>query len=182
MEKEFGDLWAAGKNENYQLPHGVNSPAEIKQIQSRLGVTADGIWGEETQTAWDRMRGANTAATFTQSVINRGKTYNDTSNIDTPELQHQQTPVISQEYLDQQIRRTPFLKKADVYLQKNLSEQRMLLFDEELMSYAMGNCITLEDTNGNRKLLKKRYEAKIDPVAAMLDAFVAWKLNKEAFE
>lgn len=65
---------------------------------------------------------------------------------------------------------------------KNLAEQRMLLFDEELMSYAMGNCITLEDTNGNRKLLKKRYEAKIDPVAAMLDAFVAWKLNKEAFE
>ena len=65
---------------------------------------------------------------------------------------------------------------------KNLSEQRMLLFDEELMSYAMGNCITLEDTNGNRKLLKKRYEAKIDPVAALLDAFVAWKVNKEAFE
>ena len=65
---------------------------------------------------------------------------------------------------------------------KNLSEQRMLLFDEELMSYAMGNCITLEDTNGNRKLLKKRSEAKIDPVAALLDAFVAWKLNKEAFE
>ena len=65
---------------------------------------------------------------------------------------------------------------------KNLSEQRMLIFDEQLMSYAMGNCIALEDTNGNRKLLKKRYEAKIDPVAAMLDAFVAWKLNKEAFE
>ena len=65
---------------------------------------------------------------------------------------------------------------------KNLSEQRMLIFDEQLMSYAMGNAITLEDTNGNRKLLKKRYEAKIDPVAAMLDAFVAWKLNKEAFE
>lgn len=65
---------------------------------------------------------------------------------------------------------------------KNLSEQRMLLFDEQLMSYAMGNCITLEDTNGNRKLLKKRYEAKIDPVASMLDAFVAWKLNKEAFD
>ena len=65
---------------------------------------------------------------------------------------------------------------------KNLSEQRMLLFDEDLMSYAMGNCITLEDTNGNRKLLKKRYEAKIDPVAALLDAFVAWKLNKEAFD
>lgn len=65
---------------------------------------------------------------------------------------------------------------------KNLAEQRMLLFDENLMSYAMGNCITLEDTNGNRKLLKKHYEAKIDPVAALLDAFVAWKLNKEAFE
>ena len=65
---------------------------------------------------------------------------------------------------------------------KNLSEQRMLLFDEKLMSYAMGNAITLEDTNGNRKLLKKRYEAKIDPVASLLDAFVAWKLNKEAFE
>lgn len=65
---------------------------------------------------------------------------------------------------------------------KNLSEQRMLLFDEQLMSYAMGNAITLEDTNGNRKLLKKRYEAKIDPVASLLDAFVAWKLNKEAFE
>lgn len=65
---------------------------------------------------------------------------------------------------------------------KNLSEQRMLIFDEHLMSYAMGNCITSEDTNGNRKLLKRRYEAKIDPVAAMLDAFVAWKLNKEVFE
>ena len=65
---------------------------------------------------------------------------------------------------------------------KKLAEQRALLFDEELMSFAMGNAITMEDTNGNRKLLKKRYEAKIDPVASMLDAFVAWKLNKEAFE
>lgn len=65
---------------------------------------------------------------------------------------------------------------------KKLAEQRALLFDESLMSFAMGNAITIEDTNGNRKLLKKRYEAKIDPVAAMLDAFVAWKLNKEAFE
>ena len=65
---------------------------------------------------------------------------------------------------------------------KKLAEQRSLLFDEELMSFAMGNAITLEDTNGNRKLLKKRYEAKIDPVASLLDAFVAWKLNKEAFE
>lgn len=65
---------------------------------------------------------------------------------------------------------------------KKLSEERMLLFDEQLMTYAMGNCIVMEDTNGNRKLLKKRYEAKIDPVASMLDAFVAYKLNKEAFE
>ena len=65
---------------------------------------------------------------------------------------------------------------------KKLSEERMLLFDEQLMTYAMGNCIVMEDTNGNRKLLKKRYEAKIDPVAAMLDAFVAYKLNKDAFE
>ena len=65
---------------------------------------------------------------------------------------------------------------------KKLAEQRALLFDEELMSFAMGNAITLEDTNGNRKLLKKRYEAKIDPVASLMDAFVAWKLNKEAFE
>lgn len=65
---------------------------------------------------------------------------------------------------------------------KNLSEERMLLFDESLMSFAMGNCITLEDTNGNRKLYKKRYEAKIDNVAAMMDAFIAYKLNKEVFE
>ena len=65
---------------------------------------------------------------------------------------------------------------------KKLSEERLLLFDEELMSFAMGNCITIEDTNGNRKLLKKRYEAKIDAVAAMMDAFVAYKLNREAFE
>lgn len=65
---------------------------------------------------------------------------------------------------------------------KKLSEERMLLFDEELMSFAMGNCITLEDTNGNRKLLKKRYDQKIDAVAAMMDAFVAYKLNKDAFE
>lgn len=65
---------------------------------------------------------------------------------------------------------------------KKLSEERMLLFDEELMTFAMGNCITLEDTNGNRKLLKKRYEQKIDAVAAMMDAYVAFKLNRDAFE
>lgn len=65
---------------------------------------------------------------------------------------------------------------------KKLAEERMLLFDEELMVYTMGNCITLEDTNGNRKLLKKRYEQKIDNVAAMMDAYIAYKLNKDAFE
>ena len=65
---------------------------------------------------------------------------------------------------------------------KKLSEQRMLLFDEDVMTFAMGNCIVMEDTNGNRKLLKKRYEAKIDCVAAMMDAFVAYKLNRDAFE
>ena len=65
---------------------------------------------------------------------------------------------------------------------KKLSEKRMLLFDERLMMYAMGNCIALEDTNGNRKLLKKRYDHKIDAVAAMMDAFIAWKLNRDAFE
>lgn len=65
---------------------------------------------------------------------------------------------------------------------KKLSEERMLLFDEEVMSFAMGNCIVMEDTNGNRKLMKKRYEAKIDPVASMMDAFIAYKLNKDAFD
>lgn len=65
---------------------------------------------------------------------------------------------------------------------KKLAEKRMLIFDEELMMFAMGNCIVMEDTNGNRKLLKKRYEAKIDNVAAMMDAFVAFKLHREMFE
>lgn len=65
---------------------------------------------------------------------------------------------------------------------KKLSEERMLLFDEELMTFCMGNCITLEDTNGNRKLYKKRHEHKIDCVAAMMDAYVAYKLNRDAFE
>ena len=65
---------------------------------------------------------------------------------------------------------------------KKLAEERMLVFDEELMTFAMGNCITLEDTNGNRKLLKKRYDQKIDAVAAMMDASVACKLNNDAFE
>lgn len=64
---------------------------------------------------------------------------------------------------------------------KDLSEDRKLLFDEKLMSFAMSNCITLEDTNGNRKLLKKRYEEKIDNVSALMDAWVAYKLNKDAF-
>ena len=64
---------------------------------------------------------------------------------------------------------------------KKLSEERRLLFDEELMQFAMGNCITIEDTNGNRKLLKKRYDQKIDAVAAMMDAYIAFKLNREAF-
>ena len=65
---------------------------------------------------------------------------------------------------------------------KKLAEERMLVFDEELMSYTMGNCIVLIDTNGNKKLLKNRYEAKIDAVAALMDAFVSYKLNRDAFE
>jgi phage terminase large subunit-like protein len=65
---------------------------------------------------------------------------------------------------------------------KHLSEQHALIFDEQLMKFAMGNSIVIEDTNGNRKLLKRRQDAKIDNVAAMMDAFVAYKLNKDAFE
>lgn len=65
---------------------------------------------------------------------------------------------------------------------KKLAGERMLLFDEELMTFAMGNCITLEDTNGNRKLFKKRYEEKIDAVAALMDAYIAYKINREAFD
>lgn len=65
---------------------------------------------------------------------------------------------------------------------KKLAEERMLLFDEDLMEFAMGNCIAIEDTNGNRKLLKKRYAEKIDAVAAMMDAYIAYKINREAFE
>lgn len=65
---------------------------------------------------------------------------------------------------------------------KKLSEERMLMFDEDIMTFAMGNCITMEDTNGNRKLLKKRNDQKIDPVASMMDAYIAYKENREAFE
>lgn len=65
---------------------------------------------------------------------------------------------------------------------KKLAEERLLQFDEKIMEFCMGNCITVEDTNGNRKLLKRRYEQKIDSVAAMMDAFVAFKLNREAFD
>lgn len=65
---------------------------------------------------------------------------------------------------------------------KKLAEERMLIFDEQMMMFTMGHCITIEDTNGNRKLLKKRYDEKIDSVAALLDAYVAYKLNKDAFE
>jgi phage terminase large subunit-like protein len=65
---------------------------------------------------------------------------------------------------------------------KILSEERLLIFDQALMSYAMGNAITVEDTNGNRKLLKRRYDEKIDNVSAMMDAYVAWKAHREAFE
>lgn len=65
---------------------------------------------------------------------------------------------------------------------KTLSEERMLIFDQELMSFTMGNSITMEDTNGNRKLLKKRYEQKIDSVSALMDAYVAYKLNKDSFD
>jgi phage terminase large subunit-like protein len=64
---------------------------------------------------------------------------------------------------------------------KKLAEQRLFRFDEKLMTYTMGNCIVVEDVNGNKQLLKKTYEAKIDAVAALLDAFVAYKLNKESF-
>ena len=65
---------------------------------------------------------------------------------------------------------------------KKMAEDRLLIFDEALMSFAMGNCIVLEDTNGNRKLYKMRHDAKIDNVAALMDAYVAYKLNKDNFE
>jgi len=65
---------------------------------------------------------------------------------------------------------------------KIMSEERLLIFDQSLMSFAMGNAITMEDTNGNRKLLKRRQDEKIDNVAALMDAWIAFKLNKEAFE
>lgn len=65
---------------------------------------------------------------------------------------------------------------------KKLSEERMLIFDEEIMTFAMGNCIVMEDTNGNRKLLKKRNDQKIDPVASTMDAYISYKENREAFE
>ncbi len=65
---------------------------------------------------------------------------------------------------------------------KNYSEQKKLLFDQELMSFALGNAITLEDTNGNRKVLKKRQSAKIDNFSALMDAYVAYKLHREDFE
>lgn len=65
---------------------------------------------------------------------------------------------------------------------KKLSEERMLLFDEAIMAFTMGHCMAAQDTNGNRKLMKKRHEEKIDAVAAMMDAYVAYKLNREAFE
>ena len=65
---------------------------------------------------------------------------------------------------------------------KKLASERLLLFDEQLMSFAMGNCVVMEDTNGNRKLFKKRHEQKIDAVAALMDAWVAYKLNKESFD
>lgn len=65
---------------------------------------------------------------------------------------------------------------------KILSEDRLLRFDQEIVKFCMGNCITLEDTNGNRKLLKKRNDQKIDNVAAMMDAYIAWKLNKDSFD
>ena len=65
---------------------------------------------------------------------------------------------------------------------KKISEERLLIFDEQLFGFAMGNCITIEDTNGNRKLLKKRHDEKIDPVAALIDALVAFKRNPDAFE
>jgi len=65
---------------------------------------------------------------------------------------------------------------------KILSEERLLIFDQDLMSFTMGNAITIEDTNGNRKLYKARREEKIDNVAALMDAYIAWKANKEQFE
>ena len=65
---------------------------------------------------------------------------------------------------------------------KILAEERLLVFDEELMSFTMGNAITMEDTNGNRKLMKKRSDQKVDNVAALIDAYVAYKANKDSFE
>ena len=72
--------------------------------------------------------------------------------------------------------------RSDESQNKKLAEDRILIFDEQLMMFCMGNAIVIEDTNGNRKLLKTRYDQKIDAVSAMMDAYVSWSVNRELFE
>ena len=123
-KNQFGELWTPNKDNEYVPPKGIDSPEEIKQVQSRLGVTSDGVWGKETQNAWERMKGANTAATFTKAVIDKGKTSDD--NYGNESLTRYQREKVEQtrQNVDWQLRKTPFAKKADVFLQRELSEKR----------------------------------------------------------
>ena len=124
-KKQFGDLWTNEQKNRHNPPTGIDSPEEIRQVQARLGVKTDGVWGNETQNAWEQMRSANTAATFTKAVINKGKTGNENYGNESLTRYHLEKAEQTRQNVDWQLRKTPFAKKADVFLQQEFSEQRL---------------------------------------------------------
>jgi len=123
--KQFGDLWTPNQNNKHESPQGIDNAEEIKQVQSRLGVTIDGTWNEETQNAWERMRGANTAATFTKEIINKGKSVDHAQNDEALTLYRQEKSQKNREYIDWQIKKASTAKKAGVFLQRDMYNKRL---------------------------------------------------------
>lgn len=124
-KKQFGDLWTNEQKNRHNPPTGIDSPEEIRQVQARLGVKTDGVWGNETQNAWEQMRSANTAATFTKAVIDKGKTGNENYGNESLTRYHHEKAEQTRQNVDWLLRKTPFAKKADVFLQREFSEQRL---------------------------------------------------------
>ena len=147
---QFGDLWTPTSKSKFEPPEGIENKDEIKQVQSYLGVAVDGIWGKETQNAWERMRYANTAATFTKTIIDKGKADDAEANQNALARFRQKNAEKNRQNLDWQIKNRPTVKKAEVFLQSSLFEQRVDADNKGIE--AMTNLYDLFIRQGNNKM------------------------------
>lgn len=144
-KSQFGSLWMPASKSKIGPPEGIDTEKEIKRVQSYLDVAADGVWGEETQNAWEQMRNSDATAIFTQTIIDKGRATNEGKDQNAPTRIQKN----KQQNLDWQIRKAPTAKKAEVFLQTPLYKQRMEADNRGIE--AMSDLYSLFIARGNNK-------------------------------